>query len=211
MQSILNRCNLNMIQITQKFFNSFGTIFDNYFVKKDQKANALIVLQQLNEKQIDADEIKEILKSLPDSEWSMKVLFDNAKKLNSIFKLNDKEIKKYCVNDFSARELKELKWELSKQIILESSKYANNFYDALKYDKNEKLSIVKMKLLNEMMLTLKYIKESSQKLYNDFKDAKYSANSVKKFNLRDIPIEFLWLRILYIMVNIENKKIESKD
>jgi hypothetical protein len=56
------------------------------------------------------------------------------------------------------------------------------------------------------MMTFDIIKKDSTALYKKFNNKKYNKSIQNKFNLSRIPLEFLMLRILYIIINLKDAK-----
>jgi len=163
-------------------------------------------IQKEKEKKVDADKIKNFFKSMPDDRWSISLLNDRADELNSVFGISDNEVTKHCVTEVNKLDLNLIKWDLEKMSLQESAKFASEYYDAFKYNQNENLSINKIKLLNELMLTFKYIKENSNIIYSKFETRKYSDSAVSKFRIMSLPLVLLWLRILHVMFRVQSVK-----
>jgi hypothetical protein len=200
-----------IIDQINSYFSGFGTLFNNFFNNKNPKLNATLVLQKIKEKKIDPEKLKNFLDSMPNDRWSVEFLLNKSDELNALFGLSESEIAKHCITEVSKTDMKSIKWELQKMSLQESAKYANEYYDAFKYNQNEKLSINKMKLVNELMLTFKLIKENSNKISNQYENAKANDRIIRKFNLMAFPLELLWLRILFVMFKLQNATNQDID
>lgn len=201
-----------ILNSVEKYFSSFGFIFDKFFQNKDLKIDAEIVLHKIKGKTIDIEKLKSFLSDLPSEQWTIDVITSRVDEINSLFGITDEEILKHCVRDISEKELETVRWNILVLSMLESSKFANEYYDALKYNQNTKISFQKMKLLTELMMVFKYIKENSKKIYEKFEHANYNKKNLDKFNLIRFSIELLWMRILFIFFNLKeasDKKIEK--
>ena len=185
----------------EPFVSVFRTVFEKLFVDKNEKINAVVILNQLKEEKIDIQKLKQFFSKLPDGEWSLKIFFDHTNEINDVFLLSDEYIKKYAVTNVSAADIENIRWEILLESMLEYSKFSNELYDALKYNKAH-LSQARLRLLNELMLIFKYTKEQSKVIYEKFKNQKFSSKTLIKFNQYRIAIEFLMLRILYVLLHL---------
>ncbi|MBS3125211.1 hypothetical protein J4211_03080 [Candidatus Woesearchaeota archaeon] len=185
----------------EPFVSVFRTVFEKLFVDKNEKINAVVILNQLKEEKIDIQKLKQFFSKLPDGEWSLKIFFDHTNEINEVFLLSDEYIKKYAVTNVSAADIENIRWEILLESMLEYSKFSNELYDALKYNKAH-LSQARLRLLNELMLIFKYTKEQSKVIYEKFKNQKFSSKTLIKFNQYRIAIEFLMLRILYVLLHL---------
>ncbi|MBD3259399.1 hypothetical protein GF371_02085 [Candidatus Woesearchaeota archaeon] len=196
----------------ERYFSTFGFIFDKFFNSRSQKINAVVVLQKLKEKTVDLQKVEAFFSSLPADRWTINTIAKKSEEINELFGMSNEEIRGHCVTEVNDKDLINLKWELQVQSMLESAKFANEYYDALKSNQNPNLSEVKMKLLNELMLVFKYIKDSSKKIFDRYEHAKYNKRNINQFNLLRFPIELLWMRTLYVLFNLKDadeKKIEE--
>ena len=64
-------------------------------------------------------------------------------------------------------------------------------------------SELKMALLNELMQVFKFLKEASYALHKRYEHRTYNQKAIEQFNLFRLPLELLWLRILYIFIKLE--------
>ncbi len=193
----------------ERYFSAFGFILDKFFKSTNQKVNAIVVLEKLKEKTVDPNKLKTFLDSLPEGRWTIQVIKEKAEQINNLFGISEDEIRKHCVTKVNETDLEVLKWELNIQSMLESSKYANQYYDALKYNQSSKLSMPKMRLLNELMQTFTYIKDHSKKAYDIYENARYSKSQLEKFNSLRFLVDFLWLRVLYVLFNLSDADDEK--
>ncbi len=184
------------------FMSTFRTVLDSFFVKKDHTINAQLVMNELKQKKINIEQIKIFLDTLPKEEWSIKTFLDNIEKLNDFFGISDEEINKWSVNQLNEKDVLEIRFRVVVESMIEYTRFASEFYDALKYNTNNQLSMAKIKLLNELMMVFKYIKEQSKMISEHFKNRKYSIKNLNDLNVARLPIEFLVLRILYISMNL---------
>lgn len=193
-------------EFNENFFSGLRIVLDNAFVKKTKvhhKANAEVIMQAIKDKNVDKEKFIYTIKNLSEDEWSNKYLFDALKKLNEIMGISDDFIKKSGYQDFGKKDLQEIKWELSKKILVDYAKFSREFYDSLKYSKNYKLDKEKELLMYSMMEALKIINESSKQLVEKYYYKKYNANSLRKVLSVKLPIEHLLLRIYFILFNID--------
>lgn len=197
------------ISKTNEFMSVFRIILDNLFAKNDYTMDAKVILQTLKEKEIDSNKIKLFLNSLPEGQWNIKTFLNNIEKINELFGVSDETILECGLKKYTKTDLEKVKWQLLLESELDYSKFSNEFYDALKYNNSTNLSISKLKLLNEMMMTFKLIKEESKRLYNKYKDTTPSTKKLSNFNSVRIPSEFLILRILYIFMNLKDANEEK--
>ena len=100
----------------------------------------------------------------PEEQWNLKIFFKNIDKLNELFGISDELIRKCSVEELTNKNIQEIRWKVLVDSMLEYSKFAKEFYDALKYNETSDMSISEIKLLNEIMLVFKYIQEQSKEL-----------------------------------------------
>ncbi len=199
------KCNTDRFENSvEGYLSMFGYLLDNYFVNKNYKANALITLQKVKDRKIDPKKIESFIRSLPDDIWTAKIIFEKMTKVDELFKITDEDILSSCVDNLKEKDIIKVKWELLKEVMLDYSKYANQFYDAMKYTDLSNLPRAKIMLTDEMMITFRTIKDSSKTIYNKFDNQKYSVKKMRELNNLRMPLEFLWMRILYILFNIQN-------
>ncbi|MCK4670255.1 MAG: hypothetical protein KAT43_03550 [Nanoarchaeota archaeon] len=185
------------------FMSIFNFVLDKLFIQKTSKLNVTIVLNEIKKREIDLKKIQEFMDTLPDGEWNLKIFVDNIEKLSEIFGVSDEDILQYSVEPLHKKDMSKFKWELLISSMLEYSKFATQFYDALKYNKSGGLSLSRIKLLNEMMKVFKLIKEVSKEIYERYHEKQLTPGGLKKFNELILPLEFLMLRILYISLNLQ--------
>ena len=152
---------------------------------------------------IDIIKLNQFLTKLPEGEWTLSIFVENVEALNEFFGVSDEYIKNCFVDHQTDSDVNNIKWQILVDSMLEYTKFSNEYYDALKYNSTSNLSISKIKLLNELMMTFKLIKEESKKLYEKYEPKKFSKKLLQQFNLERITLEFLLLRILYIALNIK--------
>jgi hypothetical protein len=198
----------NFSNTVEDLMTLFRTALDKLFITSSN-LNSKIIYEQLKEREINIDKINKLFNELPKGEWNIKVFFDNINQLNEIFGVSNEEILKYSIEDLDKKNLEEIRWQLLIESMLEYTKFSQEFYDALKYNINNEFSDSKLKLLNEFMLTFKKIKKESQLIYDKYKNKKISSRNKSNFNSERIPIEFLTLRIFYIIINLKN--IDDND
>ncbi|MBS3114439.1 hypothetical protein J4448_05030 [Candidatus Woesearchaeota archaeon] len=200
---------LNSDQFSSKveeFMSTVRTYLDKLFIEKDHSINAKLVLNELKRRNIDIEKLNEFMKTLPEEQWNLKIFFKNIDKLNELFGISDELIRKCSVEELTNKNIQEIRWKVLVDSMLEYSKFAKEFYDALKYNETSDMSISEIKLLNEIMLVFKYIQEQSKELYNKYKDIKLSSFTILKFNETRIPIEYFLLRIIYIFMHLDKAK-----
>ena len=206
-------CNKDhILEQVEDYFSSFNSIFYKLFNNKSDNINALIILEKLKEKKIDIHKLETFIMSLPEERWNIELIENKINEINDIFGITNEEIKVLCVNEVKEKDIINIKWDLLVLSLLESSKYSNEYYDSLKYNQNANLSLIKIKLLNELMLVFKFLKESSSASYDKFKNRKYSKKNIMLLNPRLFQINLLWMRVLYVLFNLKdtnNKKTES--
>lgn len=186
------------------FMILFRLILEKLFVQKDQKINALLVINELKKREIDVDKIKEFMKSLPEGEWNIKIFIDNLEELNEIFGVSDEEIRKYSINNPTSQDIINVRKQILIESMLEYAQFSKEFYDSLKFNNSDHLSLAHIELLNEFMMVFKFIRDNSEELYKRYKDKKVSMVNFNKFNIIRLPIEYLLLRIVYISLNLNN-------
>ena len=196
-----------------KFVSVFRYIFDAMFVKNDYNIiHANVVLGKLKERELDIKKIESFLAKLPEGQWNFKIFLDNLDELNKIFGISDEYIMKNSTMPTKKGDINNIRWEIILQALVDYTKFSNEFYDAFKYNNNDKLSTAQIKLLNELMLIFKYIKESSKYLYENYSHKKYSQRIFEELNEDRAIIEYFLLRILYVSLNLkktDNKRIEN--
>ena len=206
-------CNRDSIlEQVEDYFSSFSFIFDKLFNDKSDNINALIILEKLKEKKIDIYKLENFIMSLPEERWTIELIENKINEINDIFGITNEEIKVHCVNEVRDKDIINIKWDLSVLSLLESSRYSNEYYDSLKYNQSANLSLIKIKLLNELMLVFKFLKESSSASYEKFKNRKYSKKNIGLLNPRLFQIDLLWMRVLYVLFNLkdtDNNKTEK--
>ncbi len=206
-------CNRDSIlEQVEDYFSSFSFIFDKLFNDKSDNINALIILEKLKEKKIDIHKLENFIMSLPEERWTIELIENKINEINDIFGITNEEIKVHCVNEVRDKDIINIKWDLSVLSLLESSRYSNEYYDSLKYNQSANLSLIKIKLLNELMLVFKFLKESSSASYEKFKNRKYSKKNIGLLNPRLFQIDLLWMRVLYVLFNLkdtDNNKTEK--
>jgi hypothetical protein len=201
----------NISSNVDAFMLIFRGVLEKLFVYRENNINADMVLNELKEKKIDIKKVEEFFQTLPKEEWNIKTFLDNIPKINEIFGISDEEIKACCVTKVTERDLLNIRFKVIVNSMLEYSRFSNEFYDALKYNITDDLSISRMKLLNEMMLIFKYIRDNSKEIYSHFEKRRYNLRDMGKLNLNRLPLEFLLLRILYVSINLrdaEDSKLE---
>lgn len=202
---------LHKFSKVNELMSIFRMVLDKLFIQKDHNINVMIVLNKLKEKNIDIEKVKAFMDTLPEGSWNIKTFMDNVEKLNEMFGLSDAEITEYSVSNVTEEDIKTIRWEVLVESMLEYSRFSTEFYDALKYNNTEGLSISQIKLLNELMMVFKVIKKSSKEIYEQFHNRRLSEQVIKKFNICRIPIEFLVLRILYIALNLKDADDKKFD
>lgn len=203
---------INLHGNVNNFLSIFGFIFEKMFVKKDFQLDSEVVLRELQKRELDVIQLKYFMDKLPSGEWTLKIFIDNIESLTHLFGISDEFIRKCFIKNKTDAEIDQIKWQVLANSMLEYTKFSNEYYDALKYNNSSGLSISKIKLLNELMMTFKLIKEKSKELYEKYHNKKYSKTHIQSFNLEKLPIEFLVLRMLYIALNIKdasNEKLEE--
>ena len=194
----------NMHSKVNEFMSIFRVVLDKLFVQKQHKLNAQIIINELKQKEIDFDKIKSFMDKLPAGEWNLKIFIDNIPSINEIFGISDEDIINYSVTKVNKQGIEHIRWEILVESMLENSKFSNEFYDALKYNGSSELSISQIKLLNELMMVFKLIKDKSKEIYDKFNHKKLTKPALNRLNLERLPIEYLILRILYIFLNLKD-------
>lgn len=186
------------------FMSIFRIVLDKLFIEKDNSVNAKIVMAKLKEKEISIDKVKAVFSAFPEGEWNIKVFLDNVEKLNEVWGISDEEIRGYCVSEVSAKDVVAVRYRMLIDSMVEYSKFSTEFYDALKYNNVNGLSVARLKLLNEFMLVFSYLKKLSEQIYKTFEHKKFSEDNLNKLNKYRLPIEFLMLRVLYVSINLKD-------
>lgn len=192
----------------ERYVSVFRTVFEKLFVNKNQKINAAVILSTLKQEEINVHKLKQFFDILPKDEWSLKTFFDHINELNEIFKISDEYIQDHAVTKVSASDIKDIRWEILLESMLEYSRFTTEFYDVLKYNKSI-LSYARLRLLNELMLVFMFVKEDSKKIYDRYKNQKFSNQVLLKFNQDRLGIEFLMLRILYVLLHLDKANDET--
>jgi len=185
------------------FIDIYRNFLDKLFLGNQHRINATVISQQLKNKEIDIIKVKEFLGKLPEGQWEIKTFIDNLEGLNEIFGISDDEIHKASVYKINKRDVVKVRWHMIVDSMTEYSKFSSEFYDALKYNK-AKLTVGRLKLMNELMKIFKYIKETSSKLFQEYENKQYSKTNLRRFNSQRIAIEFFMLRLLYLFMNMKN-------
>jgi len=201
-------------QFNQDIFSSQLEIFSNIFINKKPKLshqlNAELIINAIKSKDIDKKKYIQIIRNLPEEQWSFKEFQNISEKLNSLLGLSDDYLKENAYETLEGNDLIEVKWELEKIILRDYSKFSKELYDLLKYSKNPNLDRNMSMLMITLMRTLKVIHETSSSLFQKYYLKKYNASSYKKIVISRQPLEHLLLRIMFILLNIEKKaKIPS--
>lgn len=192
-----------------EFMYVFRDVLEKIFVQKDYSINAKIIVQELKHKNIDIIKLKKFMEKLPDGQWNLKIFLDNIEDINTIFGISNEEITKLNIEEIDEKDLPQLKWSMLIEMMTEYSRFSTEFYDALKYNETGGLSISQLKLLNEVTLTFKLIKEISSELYKQYGKKKLSSSNLENFNKERLIIEYLFLRLVYISMNIEKANDEK--
>jgi hypothetical protein len=197
-------------RFVESWFSGFRLIIENSFIKVNYDANAEVILHQITSLDVDKDKIINKLKTLSEDEWSQEYLMSTLKEFDSMIGISDEFLRKNAVQNLNETDLVEIKWEIMKRMMIDYAKFTKEFYDTLKYSQNQKLERERYLLMIELMDALKKIHTASKSLVDKFSQKKYNNNSFKKFMNVRIALEHLMLRILYILVNIDNKDKLSK-
>jgi len=188
----------------ESFFSMFGTVFERFFNSNDPKLNAMIILEKLKDKYVNPSKLQEFLDSLPEDRWSVKTISERQKSLAELFGISNEEIREQCISKVNEQDIAAIKWEMNVLSMLDSATFAAQYYDALKYNQNPKLSLAKMKMMNELLLVFKYLKDSSKKIYEKYEHKKYNKRLESEFHSIKFGIDLLWIRILYVLFNLNN-------
>ncbi|MFC1774724.1 hypothetical protein ACFLZN_00220 [Nanoarchaeota archaeon] len=184
------------------FLSLFRPWLDLAFSNKDYDINAQEVMQQLSEKKINTDKLKEFIQNLPVGEWDFSIFESNIKSLNELFGVSNEEIQGCVTYACDKEDYDEIRWRILLSSLLESSSLSKEFFDILKYHSEEIVAPSKLKLMNEVMLTFKLIHEQSKDVHKKFQGKAFSQNNLNKLNFARLPIEFLALRALYVFMHL---------
>lgn len=199
-------------QFNESWFSGFRSIIEKSFIKPNHKVNALMILQKVESHDVNKEKIISTIQNLSEEEWSESYVMSKLKEMDESLGFDDDFLRKHAVNDLSKDDLLEVKWEMSKRMMLDYAKFSKEFYDSLKYSKNNNISREDYLLMIEVMNALKIIQEGSKSLTDKFTHKKYNKRSFAKFMKHRIPIEHLLLRTYYILLNIEkSNKIKLRD
>lgn len=197
-------------QFNELWFSGFRTIIEKSFIKVDHKINAELILQEIKTLNIDKNKILLTIKNLSEDEWSSQYLLKTLKELDNIIGISDDFLKKHAIQELKDHDLKEVKWEIMKRMMIDYAKFTKEFYDALKYSQNPKLGKEKRLLMISIMDALNKIYTSSKELVDRYSMKKYNASSFRKFINTRIALEHLLLRVYFILLNIDNTDKLSK-
>jgi hypothetical protein len=188
----------------QDWFKSIGTVVENEFISPVNKANSEIILRRAQNRHFDASKFIEKIKSLPDTPWSPKIVLEIYTEFNNELGISEEFIQKHSIGTLTSAQLKETKWELVKRIMADYGKNSLELYDTLKYSQNPNLSSEKERLLLDLMKALKEINQTSRDLVQRFEARTYNPKSLQTVLKSKMPIDHIFLRIYYILLNIHN-------
>lgn len=196
-------------EFNQGLFSGMRDLLDRNFLKKKEdvkhKVNAKIILDAIKTRDIDKEKYISTIKNLSEEEWSQGYLVETIDKLNDIIGISDEFLKNNSVDNIEdASDLKETKWELAKMNMRDYAKFSKEFYDSLKYSRTVGFDRDRRMLMLTIMEVLKKIHESAKDITSRFYNKRYNNNSFKRFMETKMALDHLFLRVMFILLNIEN-------
>lgn len=193
------------INFFEEWFSGLRIVFEKSFIDSNNEVNAQVILQKIKTIKVDQNLLTTKIKNLSDNYWSQKYFLNTLKEFDEIIGISDDFIRKNAVTKVTDAELKEIKWRIMTEIMVDYSKYTKEFYDSLKYSQNTDMDFNRHRLMITIMDALKVVNDSAKTLVDKYFNKKFNVNSFKKFVDSRLAIEQLMLRIYFIMLNIDQK------
>lgn len=195
------------VEYVEQILIGFRSILGKAFIENKVRINATVVLHAIKTKEFDKNTLLDIIFNLPKEEWNLKLVIEKLKECNAIMGISDEYLKKTAVHNVNTNELKELKWSIIVEMMLEYAKFTKEFYDMLKYSEVPNMPREKHMLMLEIMQTLKYIHMNANDIYERFNGKKISSQKLGGVTQRRLIIEALLLRIYHILLHIKERSL----
>lgn len=189
----------------EDWFSCLRDVFKQSFISPRVNVNSVVILAKIKNIDIDKSLITSKIKDLKEDYWSPEYFITILNEFDEIVGISDDFLKSNAVTELSISDLKELKWDLMNDLMIDYSKFTKEFYDSLKYSQSTNLKVNKHRLMIAIMDALNIVHDGSKELTQKYSNKRFNNSSYKKFISSRLAMEHIMLRIYFIMLNINNK------